>query len=685
MGKFYPKADIYAWMPLTGFDRNLPDRGVSMLIERTGFVPNGVCLFLFHSDIVHQHEGLAEEKVLPPDICSYYANPYNEERSRQEWTNLELKDLVNRITEKGSECFLSIMQTSLNNLFHEEWIYEHQELMSCTPSRVGPLLVLKRFRDGTYYEDFFIDRVCRVMEDYEFSGLHVTDRFCPSGGVVYDGDFSLDMVEQFGDYTGIRLPTELTEGTDDSQEAVTKRRDWVWENCREEWITFVCRRWESFWKKVCDRLHAIGRKVFVLGMYCSDPFVTMYSLGIDLKRLVNAGVDYLMPNMAANSSSIGQVRPWPYYQWASMIPLTDAFADGAKKFNMLAVKDASEEWDIIHHAPTLLDRDVSYLPSYIRYGKDGSLKRCLDGYNICLADGVGAEEWKWLRERFDIGFGALPKKPLAPTFVWSDAAHYKMLREYIHNRRWTAHKFLYELNWQGAQVGAFVRTDDLSDACGDLFVPNFDLLSEEEKKKIATYKGGAVIGTACAACDLQAYGIKPNVQFVDEDTPYPMVAFAVGVNTENVEEILAAASEKDDSPILEDPFRAKESTYTLTMPMPHQKLSVGFVKALAMLLKQPFSHLFSCTHPVLPVEMSDGAVRLYILNDDRLHYAKAVVTTKAGIKQVKNVSKFPLLPVKFSEDGVFRFASPHEPGNLRNFRVIVPQGGLGIVDLYLED
>lgn len=686
MADFYPKADIFAWMPLTGFDKNLPDKGVGMLTKRAGFTPTGVCLFLFHSDLVHHHEGMSEEKVLPPDICSYYANPYNEERSRQEWTNFDLRDLVGRLRKEGSECFLSIMQTSLNNLFHEEWIYEHPELCIRSATSTRPLFVLKRFADGTYYEDFFIDKLCKVMVDYGFSGLHVTDRFCPPSGVTYDGDYSMDMVEQFADDTGIQLPEELTVDRNDAQRTIRARRDYVWENLREEWITFLGRRWEAFFKKLCGRLHAIGRKVFVLGMYCTDPFDTLYCLGVDIKRLANAGVDYLMPNMAANSSSIGQNRPWPYHQWASMIPLTDLCAPNTKKLCMLAVKDASEEWDIIHHAPTLLDRDVSYLPSYLRYQKDGSLKRCLDGYNICLADGVGEAEWVWLRERFDIGFGKLPKKPLAPTFLWSDSVYEKLLGDYIHSRRWTPHKFLYEMDLAGAYMGAYVRAEDLTDGCGDLFVSHFDLLSEEEKRRVAAYTGGGVICVASATIDPTAYGIRPEILFADEDTPYPHLAFAFGfgISEAEGEEILAVAGENDATPALADPFHAAESSYTLTGKMPYQKVSVGFVKALAMLVRRPFAHLFSCTNPVIPMRMDDGAVRLYILNDDRLHYAKTVVTVNGEVEEVKNVSKFPLLPVKFSEDGVFNFASPHEPCGRRSFRVIVPQGGLGIVDLYFK-
>jgi len=683
---YFDKAELFAWMPLTGFDRDQPDKGVSALMERTQFTLHGVCLFLFHADFVHHHNGMDEVRVLAPDNCSYYANPYNEERRRQEWTNHDLRTLTAELEKRGTHTYFSIMGVDLHNRFHEEWIEGHPELRQNLRDFTGTLNVLKRFSDGTYYEDYFADKICEVMQDYGFTGMHVADFFCPQTGTIWQGDFSLDMMDQFTAHTGIRFPDEILRETEDTPENITRRGDWIWANCRAEWIEFFAWRWEKFWEKICSRLHAIGKKVFVLGMYCTDPFQTLYSKGVDLRRIVNAGVDYLMPNMAANGSSISRGRPWPYFQWASMIPLSDAYADGARKLNMLGVKDAAEEWDMLHHAPTFLDRDISYLPSSFRYTGEG-LKRCLDGYNICLADGIYKDEWTWLRERFSIAFSTVPKKILTPTLVWSDAAHRNMLREYIRTRRWTLHKFLYELNWEGAMCGAVVRTEHLTDACGTLFVPNFDLLSEEEKRQIADYKGGGVICTASAEGDFspEAYGIRPEITFEDTNTPFRNAVFAWGLNLTDTKEITACLAEEDPSPILEDPFGAKESTNTLREPMPFQKVSAGFVRALAVLLKASLTDILESTHPVIPMLLEDGAIRLYILNNDRLHYAPALITMKQKIDRVQNVSKFPLLPVKFSEDGTFHFTSQDYPGELRTFRVLVPQGGLGIVDVYLRE
>lgn len=679
--KKFKKAEMFAWMPLTGFDKNLSDKGVGQLMDRVGFELDGVCLFVFHPDIIHQHRGMNEEVILPPDNCSYYANPYNEERRRQQWSNHDLRDLASRLRQRDTECFISIMGITLDDYFHKEWISEHPEIKTMGEDGAWGIDPLKRFADGTYYEDFFADKLCEVMLDYGFSGIHVSDAFCPQGGNIAQKDFSYDMLDQFVSATGYPVPEFLINDKSDTIKSIAKRRDWIWSNCREEWIRFRASRWNGFWKKICDRMHSIGRKVFVLGMYCTDPFDTLYTKGVDLRGIVQAGVDYIMPNMHANTSLIARKRPWRYYEWANMMSLTDAFTNSGKKLNMLSVKDAAEQWDMLHHAPNLLDRDIVFLPTYIRHTADGK-KRCLDGYNICLADGIYKEEWKWLRERFDVAFDNLPKRILTPTLVWSDYAFDRTLPEYIRTRRWTLHKFIYEVNKLGAHCAGIVRTEHITDECGDIFVPNFDLLSPDEKEAIVSYKGGAVIATAAAEnfCK-DDYNI--DFYFEDKNSPYPMCAFVINGKISDKDCLVQMLEKDDGTKGIADVTKVEETKSTLDEFMPYQKVSTGFVESLATLLKSTYSDILESTHPIIPMQMEDGRIRVYALNDDLLRYAEANITVKSPIKKVDNVSKFPLLPVKFSDTGDFSYRAKDFPGNMRTFRLLITQGGVSVVDIHI--
>ncbi len=685
MPKYLDNAEIFAWMPLLGFDKDKRDKGVGQLLKRMNFTPHAVSVFLCHPDIVHHHDGVERLRQLPSDNCSYHANPYNEERRRQDWTNKDLKSLVDNLKKKGIESYLGIMSIDFFNAHHQEWLYDHIELKSHLRDIKWSLNVLKRFKDGTYYEDFFAEKICQTLSDYGFDGLHVTDNFCPSCGGI--NEYSCDMIGQLFDYLGREMPEELKNLTDETEEQINLRGDFIEREMKQEWIEFFAWRWEKFWKKICDKLHAIGKKAFVLGQYCTDPFATLYLKGVDLRKIVNAGVDYLMTNAYANASAMRHDgRPWSYYEHTTVCALTDVFVDKGKKLQMLSVKDASEEWDVLHHAPTLLERDISYMSGYHRQTEKG-YKHTLDGFLVCLSDGIYEDEWKWLRERFEVGFKDSPEKYISPSLVWSDTAHYAILPEYIKGRRYTAHKWMSTLDWEDANIGAVVRSEDINENSGDLFVPNFDLLSEEEQKRLASYKGGSVIATASAMGDFkpEKIGITPDIYFEDHDTPFINMAFAYNIEIEDKDAILNMAKEDDDTPILEDLKNINDNINSVSTQLSFQKVSIGFRKAVAKLMKLGTEKIFDSSHGVITMKMRDGALRIYVMNNDRLRYAPATITVKRGdIEKVNVISKFPLLPVKFSDEKVFGFQAQDYPGDQHTFRVLVPQGGVSIVDLYLE-
>jgi hypothetical protein len=542
--------------------------------------------------------------------------------------------------------------------------------------------------DGSYYEDFFVDKLCETLTDYGFAGLQVADHFCPSAWTLHDGDFSADMFGQFVDHAGIDVPAELGNTPSDDSHAMRNRRgDWIWRVCREEWIGFNAWRWEQFWRKVCARLRAIGKKTIVLGMYCTDPFETLYCKGIDLKRLVRAGVDYLMPNIVPTGLRLQHPdRPDRFHRYMALAPLTSAFVPDGKLLSLLGVKDATEEWDVLHHAPCLLERDIYTLLSYMTVTGKG-LQRSLDGLMICLEDGIREDEWTWLRERFDIGFVQGVAQVLAPTLLWSDAAFYNTLPAYIRSRRWTLHKFYYEMAQRGALCGAVIRSEDLTRAQGSLFVPNFDLLSEAQKHAVAAYGKGAVVCTAAVENFAPAdYDICPDIYFVDRFSSYPMCAFAFNTSIENKDAITPLAEADDGMANLQgDPAEAQEHGNVLVDTLTFCKVTAGFCEACALLLKTVGCDLFTCNLPIVPMLMEDGRYRLYISNPEMNSYGYADVTARRPIRQVVSVSKYPVLPVKFmdSPNEEVGWMGQDSTGAQRSFRAKVTPGGVTILDVFL--
>ncbi len=670
------------WIPLIGFDREKPDKGVGELISRMGFIPEAVSVFLFHADIVHLHDGVDHIRHLPPDNCAYYGSPRNEERERQNWTNLDLKCLVEHLNKAGVKPLLGIMGVSTNSARHKEWYSDHRELLTriINPAGVATysLHVLKRFSDGTYYEDFFADKVCEVLSDYGFSGLHVADNFCPppqSG--ISTLDYSVDMTNQFLIDTDISLPEKLMKEIHcDSDEAIIHRRDYIWYNLRQQWIEFYVKRWNGFWKKICNRIHEIGKTVAVNNAWCSEPFEAVYRYGVDYKGLVEAGVDCLIPETLPNGCHMNDRTDhpvWRYHQYMTMSMFMNIYTPKATYKCLLGVKDVTEEWDVLHHAAPLLERDVYTLSSFFRKNDKGELERCMDGFMVCLGDGIHKDEWQWLKERFDIAFKEIPQEVLAPTVLWSDTAMNALLPEYISSRRFTPHKYCYELAKRGAIMVTAARVEDIHSLHGPLFIPNFDLMSPKEQIGVAEYKGGVVICTASAMKGFQpeAVGVTPDLYFVDPWAKYKESVFVFGMKDIDKEAIINSLNIPDNSPEFPCAPMYMQDPITFRGDMVFTKVSEGFLQALAYIVSISSNIQFKAKKAsCLAMRMKDGRYRLHIVNDDLHRYIGAEITAPKAIKRIDVVSKYPVLPPK--RIGADTFIGRVTPG------------GLSIFDVWLE-
>lgn len=640
------KKQHFVWMPLIGFDKEKSDKGVSEFIDNTGFIPEGVSVFLFHPDIINEHKDMSCEFVLHPDNCSYYGISRNEFRERQDWTNYDLRTLAKSLTNIGTEAYLGIMGVYLEDTRHKEWESAHRELMSVGVNGSMNLNPLKRFKDGTYYEDFFAEKVVKATTDYGFAGIHVSDFFCPPEHSIVNGDFSTDMVEQFVAHSNEKLPDNiLCRLGYDEKEDILMRQEYIWNNVRRKWIDFHVYRWEKFWTKICGALHNAGKKVMVNNAWCSDPFEALYRYGIDYRKFYESGVDYIIAETVPTGQELfnkGFVR---LNQFMSMAQVMSAYNPDKKLLTLLGVKDCTEEWDILHHAPTRLERDMYMLATLYKQA-GGEYKNSTDGYVYTLGDGITADEWKWIKERSDIAFSELPKKIAVPSVVWSDDAHYKLLNEYIETRRPSLHKQMYELLNHNASLGAVVRTDELDNTSGAIVVPNFDLLSDEEKIKVSSYKKGTVICTAPA--EYVRENINNVLWFEDKYAEYKMAVFVL--NTDENAEIKSKIDDifKFDEVISEPEGKPAfwEDGRFFKTPMPFRTMSEAFLKSCAYIINKAGSNLFESDAKILPVLLENGTYRLFVFNFDNVYTGFKIFINKE-FKKVEIVSKYPVIPPRF--------------------------------------
>jgi len=676
--------EVFVWIPLIGFEKKDPDKGAARFVrERGGRKPDAVSLFVFHPDIVHHHDGMARSRQLPPDNCSYYGSLRNDERERQDWTSYDLRDLVSALHAQGIKSYLGIMGVVLNDAFHREWaVHEHPEVRNVAGNGYGSLHIFKRFKDGTLYEDFFADKLCRTLTDYGFDGVHTADNFW--GALC---EFSADIFGQFIEHSGIMAPSELATASDTAKD-LEIRAQWLWNGHWMEWIDFHAWRLEKFWTKVNGKLHSVGKKSIVLEMYCTDPFETLFRKGSDLKRLQRAGVDYHMANPAATALAldIGGLE-CDYHLHVSMIGLTRAFVPDAKILSMLGVRDCTEEWDTLHHVPCRLERDIIMHQLYTLDMPKGPVPS-LTGFLVCLGDGIRGEEWKWLEERYAVGEQENVERILSGKMVWSDAEFYAMSGEYIRSLRWPSTRWFYKMCDRGTLLSALVRTDDLDHTEGTLFAPNFDLMSGEEKKKLAAYQKGAVVVTAAKGFDPAPFGIKPDFTLEDRFSGYPMILFAWNTGAFDKGAVTALA-DKDDGTANVKPGEVTPlylRNRFLYDPMPYAKVTGGFLDVCGTLLRETGSPPIKCDMPMSIAVTGSGSYRISILNPDDNRYRFATVEAARPVKDVKILSKYPVLPVKFQIPGTSksRFLAQGNDGTLKVFKARIAPGGMSVFEVFLD-
>ena len=660
------KGTIYLWTPLIGFDKHLEAYGAVEYLDKLGFTPDAISLFVFNPDIVNLHEaGMKTEQPLPLSNSNYYGSVRNEIREIQQWTNYELRALCRELKKRGVKPLLGIMgvdsgeaeETDLESFaphcsIRQEWLKAHPELMGSNAELgVRNLNVLKRFRSGDFYEDYLAGKLVDTLKDYEMDGVHFGDAIMPQSANAKYTDYSDDMIGQFSEHTGITLPAEVARSIDNYDKAgMKKRRIYIWNMHRLQWLAFMAWRWEGFVKKTCDTLHAAGKEVCANSFWCTDAFEAYYRYGVDYKALFRSGLDYLLLEDQASSVYVADPSNRKYnMQKYNLMPLmVRAFAPEGRVLGFNAVKDSTEEWSMITHMPGALEREIYSLPNTFLQTKDGLL-RSLEGFLICLADGMTKSEWSWLRERYQSAFDDVPRETLTPLMVFSDSHIYDFLPQYIETRRWSHYKQLFEFAGAGGQIGGVVRIEDIDHASGPLFVPNIDILPESEQKKLESYDRGPVVYTSIVDRRFtMPDGKQPEIVIEDPAAEYKMCISGYNLGYIDLSYITEKLGEDDGSPdILCAPKYADDPDY-FTADMTYRKVSTGFISTCGRLIRSLYQTPIDTgkDDQVLPFSMDDGRVRLLLANNVKLQYNKPILLSKKRISMVTTYSKFPALPPK---------------------------------------
>ncbi len=655
----------WMWIELIGFDNELPDFGVAGFLERAGFVPDAICILMYTPDFVHTHEGLDEERVFPPDFCSYRAHPTNRERSRQAWTNHQLRALIGELQTRGVAVYVSFFNlfTSVidGEMYRSPWSEAHPELMEITRTgeSVGALNPLRRFEDGSLYEDFFLERLLAVIEDYGFDGYHGADGYsCTRRPLVIAG-YSDDMVDQFLDATGLSLPENLEAKCEGDSAAMSARSDWIWREHRAEWLRFYSTRWASFWRKVTEAVHGLGRRVVLNNAWTRDPFEALYRYGIDYRLLADAGIDgFICETVGAGMSTGAEtVEANPYYDFLAMLLTMKAYTPELPLLCLNGVDDITEQWDVLRHVPTVSEREI-YSLAALHVRDAAGLARCSAGPVVCLADGIETHEWAWLRRRWDLGFAAEPEAIIGGTVVWSDAAFDAHLDDFIATRRWPTHKLVHELMRKGAPILTAARVEDVASVRGPVIVPNPHLWPEAELAHVLDAADGPVIMIGGDADGLP----EPEMRLQSG----AMVCTVYGCEPD----VQVALGDCEAEEFTEDALGIEDPT-SFVFDLEFRPVDSAFVEACAQIIATcsgaPQVSSDGDVAKAWAMQLADGRMRVYIGND-AMFYSWATVDMGRAIAAVDILTEFPCMPVT--------------PDDSR-FMLRVPWRGMVVVDVTL--
>jgi hypothetical protein len=659
----------WVWTDLLAFDVDQSDLGVSAYYELIGFEPDGMSLLISAPDMVLLHDGLSGDSVLPGDYCSRDGYAGNSVRQRQAWTQRQLRALIELLHGRGCKVYMSNFTHHLGNRFHPEWLTANPEsrLVIAGHGRRMSFFVLGRRADGADVGSYFAEQLVKVCVDYGFDGWHGADGYGPASVPIYLGDCSDDTITRFTDWGATSLPDFVTRASDDDPSRLTTRMEWVWEHRRLEWIEFWTDRWAGFWRQVCDQLHAVGRMAFVNSAWTRDPFEARYRYGIDYAKLVAAGVDGIVAETVAGAITVGAGERDYHHDYTAMLMLLRACAANTRLIILHGLRDTLEEWDLLSHAPTMLEREAIGLANVYHTDHEGLPRRCLDGFLACLSDSVSADEWQCLRRLWEVAFAGDPTRVFSTAVVWSDAVPAVEYDGLVSRGEWSTHRWVHHLMAKNAPVNVVVRIEDVQRVNAPLLVLNAHQLPDEDRERIRDLPN--VVVWVGRIDHEESLGVLTLVeQRVGEAAPLAVRVQGGPSGADRVESMTVAAGAAPMAVVEPAGFR---------QDLAYRTVSDGFLDELSAIIVRLSGGCLVVPDPserdhddVTAVMSELGAAgRRVVIANNRLTYARPKISVGQPIVTARARTSYPVLAVPTAGDA---------------FSARIPPRGVTVVDLELD-
>lgn len=646
------KYEKWLWIELIGFDVDAPDFGVGAYLEKLGFVPNGLSLLIATANFIHMHDENWANRTFPPEYCSYGAHNVNGERQRQVWTGARLKQLIEELHRHRIPVAFGVFSVYWENL---EWLEQHPEVLYITEDgkECSCVCALKRLKDGSFYEDFFVGKLAKIMRDYNFDGFHAADGFAHPSLPIFKGDFSNDMIEQFVDFSRIEIPPSTFSPTENNEFQTCRIAKWILKNHPLQWRRFYVQRSTQFWAKTAKLLKSMNKWMIFNSAWTRDPFEAIYRYGIDYRALSETGVEKYIVELAGAVLELenwGPQEPRTVYSRMASTLLLRGYVPESKLVFLNGIKDFKEEFLLLQHAPALYESEVISQYNLFCRTKNNELMRCQDGALACLADGLRKEEWEKINNTWDFSSEFRAEAVGGAVLLYSGRHIYGQLEYYMKHRCWYDYRLLTHLLSNGAPIYTVSDIENIHGLKQTLVVLNPELWTEDELKQIASYCGAPVI---CIGHDAKKLPFR----------------FDAIINDGN--RIYCGVFNCKDKKLLDDLSFKSKKRLTAALPRnivdPHTWLKDLYVTRIAKDFLPTCAKLITgCSHnpkiQCVPAEtkieiLKKGDIYRLIIWNDHNHYSHVTIKTDSPVKKVEYVSGFKFCEI-LVENNMFRLKLP---------------------------
>lgn len=500
------------WIELIGFDHNQKDYGVESFISRIPQEIKGVSLLLYSIDFINMYDGFQSDKRLGRNVCSYGGHPFNAEREIQPWTCGELKGLIDELHKNGKKVYLSLFdlydyETETGDRGGSEFANKHPELRAFCSEKytyMDCILIMKRFADGRYYRDFFIDKLSCVLKDYGFDGFHLADGLSSTRLCIQSGDFSDDIIEQYLAASNEQLPDFLQGSCDKNKSAHIARYRYIMQNQRYQFTCFVSDWFADFYKRLSAAIYPDGKQIIFNIAWTRDPFEALFRYGIDYNKLNADGIYAMMIEDCGatmpllSSAGLGgfnvPIEKRKYYNYTLFLTQLSirAHIPEIRQFNMTTLNDTLEDWNLIDAAPYEVHKMIVRRKNTWLTTKQG-LKRASDGAIYCLSDGIPKEKWSQIAgwEKF----AELPASTevMGFTAIWDQSAIYGELERFISERTPCGNHLLEAFIMAGIPVSSMVCSDALSACSTPIIAANAELYSKKTLSALENFTAAPLV------------------------------------------------------------------------------------------------------------------------------------------------------------------------------------------------